>query len=73
MPVTNDHFSLAEQREVFFSSASVSDAVRYAARTGKVRQLGPRLYTKNLTSPLEEVCLRNWVEIAVRSPAEPWL
>ncbi|MEO8687776.1 MAG: hypothetical protein ABI611_06110 [Solirubrobacteraceae bacterium] len=33
-------------------------------RTGKARQLGPRLYTKNMTSTPEAVCLRNWAEIA---------
>jgi len=60
----NERFSLSDQREVFFSNAGVSDAVRYAERTGKVRQLGPRLYTKNLTSTPDEVCLRNWAEIA---------
>jgi prophage maintenance system killer protein len=60
----NERFSLAAQREVFFSSAGVSDAVRYAVRTGKARQLGPRLYTKNVTSTPEAVCLRNWAEIS---------
>jgi len=64
MNVPNQRFSLADQREVFFSSADISDAVRYALRAGKVRQLGPRLYTKNLTSPPDEVCTRNWAEIA---------
>ncbi len=64
MAATNKRFSLADQREVFFSSADVSDAVRYAVRTGKARQLGPRLYTKNMTSTPEAVCLRNWAEIA---------
>lgn len=64
MAAANKHFSLADQREVFFSSADISDAVRYAARTGKARRLGPRLYTKNVASAPEEVCLRNWAEIA---------
>jgi len=64
MAATNQRFSLADQREVFFSDADTSDAVRYALRTGKARQLGPRLYTKNLVGTLEEVCLRNWAEIA---------
>jgi prophage maintenance system killer protein len=64
MAATNQRFSLSDQREVFFSDADTSDAVRYAVRTGKARQLGPRLYTKNLTSAPEEVCLRNWHEIA---------
>lgn len=64
MSATNQHFSLADQREVFLSRTDTSDAVRYAVRTGKARQLGPRLYTKNLTGTPQEVCLRNWVEIA---------
>lgn len=64
MAALSERFSLADQREVFFSSADVSDAVRYAARTGKARQLGPRLYTKNLTGTPEAVCLRNWAEIS---------
>ena len=64
MAATNERFSLADQREIFFSSADVSDAVRYAVRTGKARQLGPRLYTKNVTSTPEAVCLRNWAEIS---------
>jgi len=37
-------------KEVFFSSAEISDAVRYAVRTGMARRLGPRLYTKIMTS-----------------------
>lgn len=64
MVATNKRFSLADQREVFFSSGDVSDAVRYAVRTGKARQLGPRLYTKNVTSTPQAVCLRNWTEIS---------
>jgi hypothetical protein len=64
MAATNQRFSIADQREVFFSNAETSDAVRYAVRTGKARRLGPRLYTKNLTGTPEEVCLRNWAEIA---------
>jgi len=64
MVAAKEPFSLADQREVFFSSADVSDAVRYAVRTGKVRQLGPRLYTKSVTSTPEAVCLRNWTEIS---------
>lgn len=64
MPPSKVRFSLDEQREVFFSSAPVSRAIRYAADAGRVRQLGPRLYTKNLDADPAEICRRNWVRIA---------
>jgi hypothetical protein len=64
MPALNQRFSLADQREVFFSSAYTSAAIRRVLRQGRVRELGPRLYTKNLDAAPEEIVLRNWAEIA---------
>jgi Fic/DOC family len=62
-PVRPD-FSLAAQPEVFFTGTAISDAVRYAVRSGKARKLGPRLYTRNVDDALETVARRNWVAIA---------
>jgi hypothetical protein len=57
-------FSLAEQPEVFFSTTQASRAIRARLQKGEVRQLGPRLYTKNLTDEPETVARRNWSRIA---------
>jgi hypothetical protein len=64
MPTPNSRFSLSEQREVFFSSSETSPSIRRAARQGRARELGPRLYTKNLEESPEVIVLRNWGEIA---------
>jgi hypothetical protein len=60
----NRSFSLADQAEVFFSTTAVSRAVRYAVGSGRARQLGPRLYTRNVDEPPEAVARRNWAPIA---------
>jgi Fic family protein len=57
-------FSLDEQPEVFFSTTRSSRAIRTRLQRGEVRQLGPRLYTKNLTDDPETVARRNWSRIA---------
>ena len=57
-------FSLEEQPEVFFTAAETSRPIRALVRAGRVRQLGPRLYTKNLDAPVEEIGRRNWWRIA---------
>lgn len=57
-------FSLDEQPEVFFSTTHTSRAVRARLQKGELRQLGPRLYTKNLIEDLESVARRNWSRIA---------
>jgi Fic family protein len=57
-------FSLDEQPEVFFSTTQSSRAIRTRLQRGEVRQLGPRLYTKNLTDDSETVARRNWSRIA---------
>ena len=56
-------FSLAEQPEVFFTTTQTSRAIRTRLQKGEVRQLGPRLYTKNLTDDAETVGRRNWSRI----------
>jgi hypothetical protein len=56
-------FSLEAAREVFFTSETTSRAIRSLLQAGQVRQLGPRLYTKNLTDPEREVVRRNLWEI----------
>ena len=57
-------FSVGAQPEVFFTGTAISDAVRYAVRSGRARKLGPRLYTRNVDDPLEAVARRNWAAIA---------
>src|ERR671917_2011228 len=57
-------FSLDEQPEVFFSTTQSSRAIRTRLQRGEVRQLGPRLYTKNLMDDPETVARRNWSRIA---------
>src|SRR5680860_253083 len=57
-------FSVAAQPEAFFTGTAISDAVRYAVRSGKARKLGPRLYTRNIDDPLDVVARRNWAAIA---------
>jgi hypothetical protein len=57
-------FSLDTQPTVFFSDTRSSDSVRYALKHGRVRQLGPRLYTADLSTPAEELCRRYWIPIA---------
>jgi hypothetical protein len=61
-------FSLHEQPEVFFSTTQTSRAIRTRLEKSEIRQLGPRLYTKNLTDDPETVARRNWSRIAAGSP-----
>ncbi len=57
-------FLLADQPEVFSSTAETSRAVGAAVRRGQARKVGPRLYTRNTEDPLEDVVRRNWQRIA---------
>jgi len=57
-------FLLNNQPEVFLSDARTSRAVGAAVRAGKARKVGPRLYTRNVEEPLEQVVRRNWQRIA---------
>ena len=55
--------------EVFLSSDDLSSAVSRAVAAGELRQLGPRLYTKNLTDAPEIVIRRNaWPIVAAYAP-----
>lgn len=56
-------FSLADQPEVFLSTAETSRAVSAAVKAGRARKIGPRLYTRDTDSPLEEVVRRNWQRV----------
>lgn len=57
-------FSLPDQPEVFLSDARTSRAVGAAVRAGRARKVGPRLYTRNVEAPLEQIVRRNWQRIA---------
>lgn len=57
-------FLLKDQPEVFLSDRHTSRAVGTAVKAGKARKVGPRLYTRNVEAPLEQVARRNWQRIA---------
>jgi len=57
-------FLLQDQPEVFLSDRRVSRAVGTAVKAGEARKVGPRLYTRNVEAPLEQVVRRNWQRIA---------
>jgi len=46
--------------EIFVSNTEISTLVNQAVKNGKLRKLGSRLYTKDLTSPPEDIVKRNW-------------
>ena len=48
-----------EEPEAFVSDTSISRQVWRAVKAGKLRKLASRLYTRNLTDPLEKVVRRN--------------
>jgi hypothetical protein len=55
--------------EVFLSDADQSLAISRAVRRGEARKLAPRLYTRNLTDPPEEIVRRNlWPIVALLFP-----
>jgi hypothetical protein len=56
--------SLRNPREVFVSTAAMSAAVSRAVAAGKLRKLGPRLYTTNLTEDPASLVLRRVWDIA---------
>ncbi len=53
-------FSLETLPEVFVSSKDISSAVSKAVQAGRLRKLGSRLYTKNMTEPAPLIVKRNW-------------
>lgn len=46
--------------EIFVSNTEISGLVNQATKSGKIKKLGSRLYTKNLNSPPESIVKRNW-------------
>jgi len=50
--------------EVFLSNSAISRKVGNAVKAGGARKLGPRLYTRNMAEPPEQVARRNWYRIA---------
>lgn len=55
--------------EVFVSNAEVATAVSREKKLGKLRKIGPRLYTRNLTDSPERIVQRNlWPLIAAYLP-----
>ena len=53
-------FSLKSLPEIFVSSKGMTSAVSKAAKAGRLRKIGSRLYTKNLTEAPEQIVRRNW-------------
>jgi hypothetical protein len=64
MPRPTTTFSLAEQPEVFFSNTRTSRTIRRHLAAGDVRHIAPRLYTRNLTDPLQDVIRRRVWDVA---------
>ena len=53
-------FTLENLPEVFVSTTALSKAVATAITQGRLKWLGTRLYTKNLTDAPEAIVRRNW-------------
>lgn len=55
--------------EVFVSNADLAAAVSREMKLGRLRKLGSRLYTRNLTEPPERIVQRNlWPLVAAYLP-----
>src|SRR5258708_7456607 len=52
--------SLRSLSEVFVSSRTITSAVGKALKNGRLRKIGSRLYTRNLTEAPEQIVRRNW-------------
>jgi hypothetical protein len=57
-------FNIDQMPEVFLSTDKISYAVSRAAKAGKIRKIGPKLYTANLMDSPEQVIRRNFWHIA---------
>lgn len=64
MPSATTTFYLDDQPEVFFTSTATSRAIRRLLKAGQIRKIAGRMYTKNLTDPLEEVVRRRLWDVA---------
>src|SRR5271169_2749448 len=51
---------LSSLPEVFVSSKATTSAVVKALKSGRLRKIASRLYTKNLTEAPEQIVKRNW-------------
>jgi len=60
LPVKKSPLSLDSLPEIFVSSKPMSSAVSKAVKSGRLRKIGSRLYTKNMTEPPERIVRRNW-------------
>ncbi len=61
--------ALDDLPEVFLSTDELSSAVSRAVAQGELRQIGPRLYTKNLTDAPDAIIRRNaWPIVAAYAP-----
>ena len=58
--VKNSPLSIENLPEIFVSSKAMSSAVSKAVKTQRLRRIGSRLYTKNMTEAPEQVVKRNW-------------
>lgn len=58
--IKKTHLSLRSMPEVFVSSKEMSSAVSKAVQAGRLRKLGSRLYTKNMTEAPPQIVKRNW-------------
>ena len=63
MPEKSVANSLDQLPEVFVSDQSVTKEVSRAVKAGKLRKLASRLYTHNLTDPVETLISRNLWQI----------
>ena len=63
-PALKSALLISDLPEVFLSNAEISRKVGDRVKVGGARKLGPRLYTRNMSSPLDQVARRNWHRIA---------
>jgi len=47
------------QQEVFLSESDTSRDVSQMVKQGIIRKIGPRLYTRNMSEPVEVIVARN--------------
>jgi fido (protein-threonine AMPylation protein) len=63
--------SLEDLPEVFVSSSTLTKNISRYLKTGKLRRLGSRLYTKNLVDPPESIIKRNlWPIVGAYFPGD---
>jgi hypothetical protein len=55
--------NLDNMPEVFVSDSKISSAVSKAVQAGRIRKIGSRLYTKNLTEDPGKIVKRNWYSL----------